>query len=108
MDHCKVSLKGTLTADAFPDTDYVQEQINITARTWCTAIDPENTSSSLTVSREYQKHFSFTSQGWQCTFTALLEAPAVQCLCIMFSLQNILPLIHCIDYVILVGQMRRK
>lgn len=86
---------GTRIADAIPDIKYLLEQINIIARTWHTAIDPKNTS-CLTISGEYQKHFCFT---WQGCFTQN---------CIMCSLQNISPLNHYINYIILIGLVSRK
>lgn len=46
MGHCKINQMVILIADAILDIDYLWEQINLTARTWYTAlIDPENTSS---------------------------------------------------------------
>lgn len=104
--HCKIIQIGTLITGAVPDTKYLLEHINITARTWHAAIDPENT--SLTISGEDPKYFYFTWQGWQYTFTALLKTISVLLLHVMFSLQNISPLIYYIDYIMPIGLISRK
>lgn len=107
VDLYKINQMGTRIADAIPDTDYLLEQINKTPRTWCIAIEPENISSFI-ISSKYQKHFNFTCQGWQYIFTTFLKTASVLCLCVIWSLQNISPANHCLEYVMLIRLVSRK
>lgn len=51
VDLYKINQMWTLITDAIPDTYCLLEQINITARTWCIAIEPENISSFIISSK---------------------------------------------------------